>query len=320
MRNKIKLAALLLLVVVFCIHSISAMAHTIPDLDKTGSISVSMIHGTEPVGGGNLIIYRVGEIVVDDGNYSFSLTDAFRQSNVLLDDFLTAAASLAEFAADRMLSGDEKQISADGSAVFSDLEPGLYLIVQTIPAQGYYLVTPSLVPLPIYDGEEYIYDIDATPKLELNKDTTIPSDPTGPGDPSDPTEPSAPSNPTDPTDPSDSTDPTDPSTPSDPTAPSDPTDPTDPSEPTEPSTPTNPTEPSKPSDPTQPSDPTIPTNPSTPTEPSSTPTSPTKPTQPGLPQTGQTNWPVPVLAVAGLLLIVLGWFLCASERKEMDAQ
>lgn len=34
-----------------------------------------------------------------------------------------------------------------------------------------------------------------------------------------------------------------------------------------------------------------------------------------LPQTGQLNWPVPVLAVSGVVLFALGWGLSRSDRK-----
>ncbi len=37
-----------------------------------------------------------------------------------------------------------------------------------------------------------------------------------------------------------------------------------------------------------------------------------------LPQTGQLFWPVPVLAVCGLLLFALGWVLQRPGRKEED--
>ena len=48
-------------------------------------------------------------------------------------------------------------------------------------------------------------------------------------------------------------------------------------------------------------------------EPEPTTTAPTKPTGPNLPQTGQLNWPVPVLTVSGLGLFAVGWLL---RRKE----
>lgn len=35
-----------------------------------------------------------------------------------------------------------------------------------------------------------------------------------------------------------------------------------------------------------------------------------------LPQTGQIQWPVPVMAVLGLFLVVVGRFLCASDKKK----
>ncbi len=37
-----------------------------------------------------------------------------------------------------------------------------------------------------------------------------------------------------------------------------------------------------------------------------------------LPQTGQLNWPVPVLAVSGLALFAAGWAMVARDRKKRD--
>lgn len=54
-----------------------------------------------------------------------------------------------------------------------------------------------------------------------------------------------------------------------------------------------------------------------PTEPTEPPTEPpTRPTEPELPQTGLNRWPVPVLAVSGLILIALGLVFCAGGRKK----
>lgn len=40
------------------------------------------------------------------------------------------------------------------------------------------------------------------------------------------------------------------------------------------------------------------------------------PPGPGLPQTGQLNWPIPVLAVLGLGLFSAGWMLCFGKKKD----
>lgn len=51
-------------------------------------------------------------------------------------------------------------------------------------------------------------------------------------------------------------------------------------------------------------------------EPAPTKPSQEKPTDPKLPQTGQMNWPVPLLAVAGLTLFVIGWVLCFGKKRD----
>lgn len=51
---------------------------------------------------------------------------------------------------------------------------------------------------------------------------------------------------------------------------------------------------------------------STPTKP----TEPPKPTDPKLPQTGQLNWPIPVMVAVGLLLFSAGWILRFGKKKE----
>lgn len=49
-------------------------------------------------------------------------------------------------------------------------------------------------------------------------------------------------------------------------------------------------------------------------DPTPTPTPTPTPEVPKLPQTGQMNWPIPVLAVLGLALVALGWILRRKEK------
>ena len=53
-------------------------------------------------------------------------------------------------------------------------------------------------------------------------------------------------------------------------------------------------------------------------EPESEPTEPppTEPGDPDLPQTGQLNWPIPLMVVAGLGFFVVGWTLCFGKKRE----
>lgn len=46
------------------------------------------------------------------------------------------------------------------------------------------------------------------------------------------------------------------------------------------------------------------------------PTTPPKPSEPTLPQTGQLNWPIPVLVISGLCLFSAGWILRFGRKKD----
>lgn len=51
-------------------------------------------------------------------------------------------------------------------------------------------------------------------------------------------------------------------------------------------------------------------------EPEPTDPPPTEPEDPKLPQTGQLNWPIPLMVVAGLALFVIGWGLRFGKKNE----
>jgi hypothetical protein len=86
--------------------------------------------------------------------------------------------------------------------------------------------------------------------------------------------------------------------------PENPDEPEDPDEPASPENPDNPSEPSTPG-----SNPSTPSTPRTPTKKTSSTPSPT------LPQTGQLEWPIPVMAAGGLILLTVG---CTIRRKLRD--
>lgn len=203
-----------------------ASAHPVPEPGKKGSITVSMQFDGEPVPGGKLTLYRVGEVSQDDGNYTFVPTGEFTGCNA---DFGTldsaeqnaqTAKKLKRFIQSNGedISGITKRIGDNGEVTFFNLEQGLYLLVQTEPATGFSPVNPFLVSLPFLKDGEYLYDLDAQAKTELEQ---VPKPPQKPGG--------------------------------------------------------------------------------------------------KLPQTGQLNWPVPVLAAAGLTLFGIGWGIRFGRKQDQDA-
>ena len=95
------------------------------------------------------------------------------------------------------------------------------------------------------------------------------------------------------------------------TPPSPPNKPDKPDKPNTPDTPENPGIPDNPDNPVAPGNPDNPVAPGSPDNPV-LPGHPDHPVMNGLPQTGQLNWPIPVMAVSGMLLFAYGW---VTDRK-----
>lgn len=241
---------LLWIMVMILIYSFSmtVCAQNIPDLTQKGSLEITMKRHDIVVPGGNFILYHVGIIEEQDGKYTFQLLEEWVPSGANLQNMhsVSTVNKLVKYASG--MEGIEKDISQEGKVLFSDLEQGLYLLIQSKPAPGYTKVNPFLISLPEVVNDEYIFDIKAAPKVALLPEVTpIPPTPT----------------------------------------------------PNPPESTPNPPE-------------------STPNPPESTP-NPSEPTpspkEPMLPQTGQLNWPIPLLTVLGIGLFIVGWLL-RYGRKE----
>ena len=163
-----------------CMLPTAAFALEVPDLDREGTISVTMEYKGEKISGGTLTIYRVGVITVENGaDYSFAYVAEYADCGFALDNVADPelAENLAAYTKERGISGSTKSIDANGNVTFSDLKPGLYLLVQNEAAAGYYPANPFLVSLPGKNESGYEYQVNASPKLELEPKPTTPSEP-----------------------------------------------------------------------------------------------------------------------------------------------
>lgn len=231
-----RLSTLLLALILGAAVALPAYAHEVPDPSRTGSIRFSMLYDGSAVGGGSLTLHRVGDVAEEDGNYTFTLTEAYAASGADLTDLTDTAlaAGLADYTTANGIAGEEVTIGSDGTAAADGLALGLYLVMQDQPAEGYEPIAPFLVSVPMWDetAGAYLYTVDAAPKLGgLTKTppaaTAAPAKPDA-GDPDTVTTATAAAT---------------------------------------------------------------------------------------LPQTGQLNWPVPVLTLAGLLLMLAGWYLRARAKE-----
>lgn len=174
------MAALLLLL---CLP-LSASAHPVPDLTRKGSITITMKYKGTPVSGGSLNLYKVGDVHEDDGNYSFVPVkglEALDYTNIQSPELAKAAAKAVEekkIAAEKTVT-----IGSSGTAEFSDLALGLYLVAQKTAASGYKMTDSFLVSVPYLEDGAYVYNVKADPKTDLEREVE-PTSPTKPSTPS----------------------------------------------------------------------------------------------------------------------------------------
>jgi hypothetical protein len=303
-----KLTAFLLVILLFCGTCGRVCAIGLPNESQKGEITLALRSENTAVTGGSLGLYRVGDL---GENGQVRLKADFRSAALKTDLDLESAAlaqALSEEVEKENLTGTVQKVSDRGTVTFENLERGVYLIKQEAASENSGDILPFLVAIPQQVDGTDVYTVDASPKVEL-KEREVPEPSTKPG-----TTPAVSQNPG--------------VTPS--TAVSQ-------SPGVTPAVSPNPSESPAVSPNTDvTASPEVSPKPSASTEPSVSPevspaastggvTSPTvSPSTPSsssgtkgttLPQTGQLQWPIPFLALGGVMLILIGWRLYYRGKK-----
>lgn len=293
-----KITSLFLSLVFACLFTGSLSAADpvqVPDLTAQGSVRLNMEadtpDGPVPVGGGKLSLYMVASVGFRNGHMTYELTADFSGSgadlSVLGDEEL--AVTLRDYALSRDLDHRSESADESGRALFGALETGLYLINQSETPAGYFPIKPFLVSLPLAEDGKWVYDVDASPKMGFYSSVPTSSS-TVPEVTPTPTPPLA----------SDTTEP-------------------EGSETTVSETVPNESSTAETSVPEESSTTTGPSSETTPAGTTAGPSASVTGTQPPkLPQTGQLQWPIPVLAVLGIILFTIGWILYFGRKNRHD--
>lgn len=120
-----------------------------------GSIRISLDTGELPVINGAMALHPVGTPYAD----GFLLSDAFGGGIVKETD--AQSPHLAQWLAESAGEGRNLLLDVDGNVTFSDLEEGLYLLVQTEQIDGFYKVNPFLLTVP--EGDAWDVQVDLVP-------------------------------------------------------------------------------------------------------------------------------------------------------------
>ena len=192
---KRKLLLVLIAFIFLCVSPCDAFGLPATDDGRLGSIALELACEDAPVSGGMMALYYLGQIEqAENGDFVVIPTEDFAMlSGVSVGELVPQfAQKLEQYITEKALSGDLREVDADGRVTFPDLKAGLYFVMQPAAAEGFEKMNPFLITVPLRQDDALIFDIVAHPKVEPKPEETQPQVPTEPK-PTKPTEPSKPS-------------------------------------------------------------------------------------------------------------------------------
>ena len=172
MGRKILTVCLVVLLLVASVITVSAEEF---DPEKTASISVTLAEQYEktPIAGAELSVYYIATVGINtDRNLNYIYTDDFATIGIAIDD-PDLAAKLDAYLSENELTAVKLRTDANGTASCTDLPLGLYFVRQTNAVEGFAPCTPFLVTVPMESTDGYVYAVNASPKTEVAKLTSI---------------------------------------------------------------------------------------------------------------------------------------------------
>ena len=168
MRNKL---------IIFCLMFLLLTAFPLPvaaqafEPDRRGSISVVLASpdGAESMEGAELSVFYVATVGTDaNGTLFYAYTNAFADCGVELDD-PELVSVLESFVSGKEIASYKIVTDPQGKAICEDLPLGLYFVLQTGEVEGFAPCTPFLVTVPFKTEDGFVYDVDATPKTDVER-------------------------------------------------------------------------------------------------------------------------------------------------------
>ncbi len=147
---------LCLLTIGFC-APFSASAHDLIDIERKGTVELSLIYDGNGIPGVTVRLYHVAEV---SPKAEYTLLDPFRSTGIT---FPEGNYSWTEETVDHLASCTpeagvlaEGVTDAAGNVLFSNLAPGLYLALgeNTTVGEWVYTFLPGMLPVPLLDGED----------------------------------------------------------------------------------------------------------------------------------------------------------------------
>ena len=169
MKTK-KIATVVALIMAFSFIVLSLTFSATAILDKNGSITLTVKDPETgvPIENISFKLYFVANAYEKADGVRYELVAPYDKANIDISDLQDSylPVHLAYFADSHSLDFVEKNTDENGTLVFDNLAPGLYLIVPVENENGY-ASSPFVIAVPEYDAENksWVYNVVASPKV-----------------------------------------------------------------------------------------------------------------------------------------------------------
>lgn len=171
-NSKLLTVVLLIAAVLFCVPAYASLAYELPDTDVPSSLSMTLKSSDDDskvAAGAEITIYLVARMDTSGGFVNYEFVSEYSSCGLDLDNKITQSMidDLVIYTNDRGISGKTSISDENGNVVFDGLEAGLYLISAASLPEGFTSFVPFMYYLPYYaeDGSGWVYDGVAEPKI-----------------------------------------------------------------------------------------------------------------------------------------------------------
>lgn len=165
-----KVIGFLLILVAMIYLCLPVSAETIIDENRLGSITVTLRDGQnkEPVKNAEITIYKVADAKNINNNLMFEFVPDFENCGFSIEDYNKPefAESFTDYITQNSIPGITLTTNENGVVTFNGIAHGIYLVVQHKTVENFSAFTPFVLAIPITQDNSWVYDVSANPKIE----------------------------------------------------------------------------------------------------------------------------------------------------------
>lgn len=169
--KKTKYLIITLLLLFVSSLSVSANTNNIVDFSKKGFVSITLKESSEeiPVENAELSIFKIATVTDKNNNLFFEYIEELKNCQADLTNLENTKLTdeILKCIKDKEINSIKEITNEEGNAIFTDLDLGLYLVMQTNAVNGYSKIDPFLITIPKEQEGIWTYDIEAEPKVDI---------------------------------------------------------------------------------------------------------------------------------------------------------